>query len=119
MKNSAMKKGKYGNERVLYKDMWFDSKKERDRYIQLEEIQAQGLISNLQRQVQIEIQPHFKDARTGKMIRAINYYADFVYEQDGQTIVEDVKSKATSKDAVYNLKKKLLAYKGIYIKEEI
>ena len=47
--------------------------------------------------------------------RAIKYVADFVYEENGQTVVEDVKGVKTP---VYKLKKRMLAEKyGIVIKE--
>jgi hypothetical protein len=46
-----------------------------------------------------------------------DYVADFVYERDGETIVEDVKSKPT-KTRLYRIKKKLMrAIHGIEIHE--
>lgn len=38
----------------------------------------------------------------------MKYVADFVYQANGQTVVEDVKSAATRKLAVYRLKKHLM-----------
>ena len=47
--------------------------------------------------------------------RATTYVADFVYEQDGKTIVEDTKGFRTKE---YELKKKMMrAFLGIEIKE--
>jgi hypothetical protein len=46
------------------------------------------------------------------------YISDFVYLENGQKIVEDVKSEYTRKLPVYRLKKKLVkAVHGIDIKE--
>ena len=56
--------------------------------------------------------------QSGKVVeRAATYIADFVYTENGKTVVEDVKSPATRTD-VYKLKKKLMLYKfGIEIRE--
>ena len=102
------KQNKYHNKKVIVDDIKFDSKKEANRYNQLKLLEKVGVIKNLQRQVKFELQPSFK--YNNKTIRAINYIADFVYEQDGKQIVEDVKSEATRKDKVYLIKKKMLLY---------
>ena len=60
-------------------------------------------ITNLTVQVPFEIAPKFK--YRGKVIRAISYYADFVYTEKGKLIIEDCKGMKTQ---VYKLKKKLL-----------
>ncbi len=107
---------KYHNEKVEYQGQKYDSKKEFNRAMELERLEHLGLIQNLQRQVEFELQPKFKFM--GKTIRAINYVADFVYYDNGDKIVEDVKSPITRKNPVYKLKKKMLMYKyGIEIKE--
>lgn len=38
----------------------------------------------------------------------MKYIADFVYDREGETIVEDVKSAITSQKPSYIIKKKLL-----------
>lgn len=49
--------------------------------------------------------------------RAVKYIADFTYRENGQLVVEDVKSDATRTDA-YKIKKKLmLSVYGVRIKE--
>jgi len=99
------KQNKYHNKKVIVDDIKFDSKKEANRYNQLKLLEKAGLIKNLQRQVKYELQPSFK--YNDKTIRAINYIADFVYEKNGELIVEDVKGIRTD---VYKLKKKMLLY---------
>ena len=50
--------------------------------------------------------------------RSTDYVADFVYTEDGKTVVEDVKSVATRKKESYIIKRKLMLYlKKIKIKE--
>lgn len=73
-----------------------------------------GEIKNLKRQVKFSLLPSQKI--NGKVVeRPVVYIADFVYEQNGKTIVEDAKGHRT-KD--YILKRKLmLFFNGIAIKE--
>lgn len=66
-------------------------------------MQAAGAIRQLRRQVSIEVAPGI--TYRGERIRAIQYIADFVYEENGETVVEDAKGFAT-KD--WKLKWKLL-----------
>lgn len=110
-------RNKYGNRRCKIDGFTFDSMKEGRRYAELKILLREGLIKNLELQKQFELQPGFIDA-DGKRIRPIYYRADFCYTdtETGKMVVEDVKSAAT-KTAVYKLKKKMMAYKGITIKE--
>lgn len=71
-------------------------------------MQASGMIKNL------VLQPRFYFFMDGKPIKAndkgsrqICYVADFQYEENGKTIVEDVKSSFTEKDPVFRIKKAL------------
>lgn len=101
---------KYRNTKIVIDGIEFDSKKEGYRYKELKLLQRAGLITNLKMQTSFELQPSFK--KNGKTIRAITYKADFDYmTKDGRHIVEDVKSKATEKDKVYRIKRKMLQYK--------
>jgi hypothetical protein len=111
-------RSKYGNIKCKIDGYTFDSQKEGRRYAELKILLRQGLISDLELQKEFELQPAFRD-NNGKWVRAIRYKADFCYtdNETGRTIVEDVKSEATRKDAVYTIKKKMMAYRGIIIKE--
>lgn len=119
--SSGPKESKYHNRKAEYYDpktgvkITFDSEKERDYYLLLKDRERRGEISHLQRQVTIYIQPRFKTP-SGETVREITYKADFAYldHADGNTHIIDVKGFKTE---VYRLKKKLLAYKGIYIEE--
>ena len=110
-------RNKYGNRKCKIDGFTFDSIKEGSRYAELKILLREGLIKDLELQKQFELQPGFIDV-DGKRIRPIYYRADFCYTdtQTGKMVVEDVKSAAT-KTAVYKLKRKMMAYKGIKIKE--
>ena len=101
---------KYGNKKIEIDGIIFDSIKEGTRYKQLRLLERAGLIKDLKLQTTFELQPSFK--KNNKTIRAITYKADFDYlTKDNRHIVEDVKSKATEKDKVYRIKRKMLQYK--------
>lgn len=113
-------KSKYNNNKPTFYDadkretLTFDSNKELEYYLLLKNRQKRGEIKDLERQVSFEIQPGFT-MPSGEKIRAITYKADFRYHDlDGIEHIVDVKGYKTE---VYKLKKKLLAYKGIYIEE--
>lgn len=102
---------KYRNQPVDVGGLIFDSKKEGARWLELTLMQRVGKITGLRRQVRFALvvnQEHICD-----------YVADFVYEKDGERIVEDVKSVAT-KTPLYSVKRKLMAAcLGIEIREEL
>lgn len=101
---------KYHNKKCIYKDMTFDSKKERDYYVILEMMLKNKQITDLKTQVKFELQPSFKF--NGKTIKSISYIADFTYiDKKNKLHIIDVKSEATKKDKVYRLKKKIFQYK--------
>ena len=107
-------RSKYNNSKADFKGESFDSEKERDYYILLLDREKRGEITDIQRQVVITIQESFKTP-SGEKYRAITYKADFVYKDiTGQVHIVDVKGYKTE---VYKIKKKLLAYRGIYIEE--
>lgn len=108
---------KYGNRTIIRDGMRFDSVKEYSRYVELTLMQRAGVISDLRRQVKYELIPaqkvEFPDGIASE--RATNYIADFVYQQGGQTVVEDTKGYKT-KD--YIMKRKLMLWiHGIRIRE--
>lgn len=108
----SLSTSKYLNKKTPIDGHLFDSKKEARRYLELKELERLGKIHGLKLQVPYELIP--KD----DLGRAIKYYADFIYYQDGLLVVEDVKSPYTRKNPVYKLKKRLM-YKEyrIIIKE--
>ena len=105
---------KYGNRKVIRDGIEFDSIKECQRYCELKLMQRAGVISDLQMQVSFELIP--SQRVDGKVVeRAVNYVADFVYQQNGLKVVEDTKGYKTPE---YIIKRKLMLYvHGIRIRE--
>lgn len=103
------KRSKYGNKKVEVDGVKFDSIKEAHRYGQLKMLEMSGWISNLR------MQERFPLVVNGVKVGA--YVADFVYDQNGKTVVEDVKSPITRKNRAYRLKRKILAALGVEIVE--
>lgn len=119
------KSSKYGAKKVEYNGMVFDSKRECRRYKELEILQQIGAISELRTQVKFVLIPAQREADTvgkrggiikGNLIeREVSYIADFVYIENGKTVVEDAKGMRTHE---YILKRKMMLYfYGIRIKE--
>lgn len=103
------RRNKYGNRKVVIDNKEFDSQKEGNRYLELKLLQRAGKIKDLKLQVKFELIPKQQGER------ACNYIADFVYEENGETVVEDTKGFRT---ADYKIKRKLMLYRhGIRIRE--
>lgn len=103
--NSWKSGNKYNAKKTVIDGITFDSKKEAARYSELLMLQKAGHIQGLDLQPEYEIAPSFR--YNGKHHRARKYRADFRYIEDGQTVVEDVKSPATRKISLYRLKRHL------------
>jgi hypothetical protein len=106
-------KNKYNAKKQVYNGIKFDSKKELQRYLILEKMKKDRIIFEL------EIHPVFPLLVNG--VKIGRYTADFKYKtRQGETIIEDVKSKIT-KTRDYMLRKKILATYNppILIKEVI
>ena len=122
---------KYHSQKVKTPDgEIFDSRKEYKRWCDLTLLERAGEITNLQRQVPYLLIPeqrapstevYKKGSRAGQpkpgpvLERKVVYIADFVYQENGETVVEDTKGIKTKE---YIIKRKLLLYRyGIRIKE--
>ena len=127
---------KYNNKKVCVDGLYFDSKKEANRYIKLLEKQQNGEISSIETQVKYVLVPAQYETyerygkkgqklKDGKRLieREIAYIADFRYIDNatGKTVVEDVKGYICKKAGAYAMfiaKRKLMLYvHGIRIKE--
>ena len=126
-------RNKYKAKKVCIDGVEFDSKKEAARYSELKAMQRAGIIYDLKLQQVFELIPaQYEYINTGEYYKAgkskgqpkkkkicvekaCAYKADFVYECNGKTVVEDTKGFKT-KD--YIIKRKLMLYiHGIRIKE--
>ena len=102
------KANKYKNTKITINGEVFDSKAEAKRFHELAAMVETGEIQDLTRQPKFILQEGFDDIDAGEHIRPITYKADFMYrDEDGNWVVEDVKSWITQKDKAYRLKVKL------------
>lgn len=111
-----VKQNKYHNKKVYYDGHWFDSQKEKSWYLKYKLMEQAGEIHDLKMQFPFTLIETFK--LQDKTYRKTIYKADFTFiDKEGKYHVIDVKSKVT-RTQVYQLKKKLLAWKyGIEIEE--
>ena len=117
---------KYANQKTTVLGETFDSKREFRRYQELILLQKAGRISDLRRQVPFELIPSQREPdqygvrggirKRGKVIeKSVSYVADFVYRENGETVVEDAKGVRTEK---YIIKRKLMLWvHGIRVRE--
>ena len=130
---------KLGNRSITIDGITFQSVREGNRYCELKLLQRAGKISNLELQKRYELIPaHYEEVETGEFYKvgskkgqpktkkvckelAVDYVADFVYEENGKTIVEDSKGFRDPSSATYKvfvIKRKLMLWKyGIFVKE--
>ena len=120
---------KYGNSKIKNAFGTYDSELEWSRYVFLSNRQKEGEISGLRRQVEYLLIPaqygteirHLKtkDKEVRVLLeRPCSYIADFVYERNGKTIVEDCKGedkkykgkRFSTQTADFKIKKKLMLY---------
>ena len=120
---------KYGNHKIKNAYGTYDSQLEYARFIFLSNREKEGEISGLRRQVEYLLIPaqygteirHLKtkDKEVRVMLeRPCSYIADFVYERNGKTIVEDCKGedkkykgkRFSTETAAFKIKKKLMLY---------
>ena len=124
-------KNKYGNTKITVDGETFDSKKEYNRYCELRLLERAKVISNLRRQVPFELIPaQYETIPTGEYYKigekkgqpkykdvcieqSLVYNADFVYQENGQTVVEDIKGYRDPSSAGYAkfvIKRKLMLW---------
>ena len=116
---------KYHAKKIEAEGQTFDSRKEYRRWCALRLLERAGAITDLRRQVKYVLIPAQYGPSTvgprggvkrGPLLeRECAYIADFVYQKDGETVVEDVKGVRTPE---YVMKRKLLLERyGIRILE--
>ena len=88
---------KYRAIKTVVDNITFDSKREAQRYGELKLLFRAGQIRNL------ELQPKLDFILEGE--KMFTYKPDFIYFENGQRVIEDVKGVKTP---VYRLKKKLI-----------
>ena len=114
-------KNKFNNRKIVFQGETYDSQLELSRFIFLSNREKEGEITNLRRQVEYLLIPaqygteikHLKtkDKEVRVLLeRSCSYVADFVYERNGKTIVEDCKGSKYIITADFKIKKKLMLW---------
>lgn len=104
----AAKASKYHSVKTQVDGERFDSRREAARWRELQMMERAGKITGLRRQEAFVLIPRSRHGR------AIKYVADFVYEENGRQVIEDVKGYRTQ---VYRLKRRMMAEMGHEIVE--
>lgn len=94
---------KYRNKKVQTEEASFASEREHRRYLELKLLEKAGKICGLELQKRFILAEGYE--YNGKKIPPLRYFADFVYEQDNKTVVEDSKGFLTR---VYLIKRHLM-----------
>lgn len=118
LQQKSIKKSKYHNEKATRtmpngELRTFDSLREARRYDHLRMLYEASAIQDLRLQQTFTLQEGYVTA-DGETVRPITYKADFVYIQNGKTVIEDVKGVKTDK---YKLKYKMMLEHGYKITE--
>ena len=110
---------KFNAKKVTIKGETFDSLAEARRWRELTWLERGGVIKGLTRQVKYVLTPKQYDENHKLILRESTYIADFVYQENGQLVVEDVKGyKKGPAYNVYAIKRKLmLQVFGIRVRE--
>lgn len=105
-----IKRNKYGNKKITYEGITFDSQKECKRYKELQMLQRLGKIESLELQPKFTLVKGVKFSSSKRATPAIRYYADFAYidTETGERVVEDVKSEITRQDRAYKMKRHMM-----------
>lgn len=87
-------KNKYGAKKTQVGEVKFDSKKEATRWMELQLLERGGEISDLRRQVKVELIGQYRPlyTRTGRKMKLT---FDFAYIEDGVQVYEDAKGMPT------------------------
>jgi hypothetical protein len=118
---SISKRPKYGNSKVSYDGITFDSKREMQRYVVLRDAESKGLISDLEVHKRYELIPAVKQSTVehlktkDKIVERtlqlpITYTCDFYYRKNGEGVCEDVKISKSLLPKEYLLKEKMMFY---------
>ena len=119
---------KYHNRKITVDGITFDSRREYNRYRELKLLERAGIIQGLELQKKYVLIPAQYETfeRYGKKGQRLKdgqkciekecaYIADFVYTENGKSVVEDTKGMRTKE---YIIKRKLMLYvHGIRVKE--
>lgn len=106
-------RNKYGAKKEVVRGIKFDSKKEASRWMELQLLERAGEISDLKRQVKVELIGQHRPlyTRTGRNMKLT---FDFSYIEDGLNIYEDAKGYPTRD---YEVRVAVARAMGLKVKE--
>ena len=94
------------------------SREKQERYSELLELERTGRISGLRLRPYFELLPFQITPDGVRNFRGAGYTADFAYTENGEEVIEDVRSPSAKNEKDYMLRRKLMFYiNGIYVKE--
>lgn len=94
------RKNKYNAVSVKNEHGHFDSKAEFRRYMELRNLERAGVITDLRHHEVFDL--------VVNGVPITRYEADFVYQQDGEEVVEDVKGGTATMTAAFRMKARLM-----------
>jgi len=115
----VIRTNKFHAKKIQIQGETFDSMAEAKRWRDLTWLERGGVIKGLTRQVKYVLTPKQYDENHKLILRESTYIADFVYQENGQLVVEDVKGYRKG-DAyqLFKLKQKVMYDKyGILVRE--
>jgi len=106
-------RNKYGAKKTIIGHIRFDSKKEAHRFMELQLLKRAGEISDLRRQVKVELLGQYRPlyTRTGRKMKLT---FDFAYIEDGVQVYEDAKGYPTRD---YEVRVAVARAMGLEVKE--
>lgn len=107
------RKAKYHNKKTNLGGIVFDSKKEANRWLELQQLEKYGVISDLERQKAFELVPTLYYGK--ECVRGLKYIVDFYYfdKKLNSWVAEDTKGLKIDS---YIVKKKVFLEKYVYEK---
>ena len=100
---------KYGAKKVTIDGITFDSKAEGRYYEHLQKLKKTGVVEDFEMQKVFTLLDRFAHPRTGRIVRAVTYRADFeVYYTDGRVEVVDIKGFMTPE---FRIKAKMFMFR--------
>lgn len=106
-------RNKYGAKKTVVGDIKFDSKKEAQRWMELQLLERAGEISDLERQVKVELMGQYRPLFTRTGLK-MNLTFDFRYVENGVLIYEDAKGYPTRD---YEVRVAVARAMGLEVKE--
>ena len=108
LRRENRRRQKFNAQSVEMDGYTFQSGVEAGRWVELKLLRDIGQIANLRPHPRWVLLPGFK--HRGKRYREVSYTADFIYEENGIIVVEDVKGGKATQTRDFRMRMKILLY---------